>query len=245
MKYIYQEIADSKYWWKDSSGKRWSYQKQKTEPVFGDVSSKYETSDELVADDSVLEIGTLQTKVGCFKKVAGYIPCTDEQNNPGSIRIIRYAWKRILFLTVLPVLLLLMAGLYLMDGKPKDAIEDVTFPVEMENTDEGTVSIPDYTILEKQEDENKSMTWLYNVSGNPYALQYVIYLNDDNKLLYKSDILQPGQVIRGFTPFLDLESGNYSYKMEVNMYALDDLESPISVQVINGEYFVYNEENND
>lgn len=245
MDYIYLNSMRTGRKWKDSSGKIWKYKKQKEVPLFGDVyrTSKYTTDNRLVDGQDSLEVGAVQKKTGIFHKITGYIPCMDSGGNRGSVRIISLAWERILTLCV--ILLLLMAAciyLYRSNTGPKDLIEDFTFPTQMENTEEGKVSIPDYTVLEKQEDEEKTMTWLYNVTGNPYGMQYVIYLDEGKQLLYESEILQPGQVIRGFTPEADLKEGVYPYEMEVRLFELSDSREEVSVQKFEGEYRVYGEE---
>lgn len=242
MNYLYQKEMDGNHRWKDSTGKEWSYRKLKTGPVFGDVqrNGNYATNDYLIDGEEKIEVGAVHKKLGLLKQVTGYLPCKDELGESGCVRIIGWAWKRIIAAIVLLVIVLSVIFLLLLQQqKPKDMIEDFAFPKEMQNNEEGKVYLPDYTLLEKNEGDEVTTTWLYNVEGNSYALQYIVHLKEGNQTLYESEILQPGQAICGFTPWVDLKEGSYSYEMEVRMYALDDLHTPVSVQTFEGNYVVY------
>ena len=85
--------------------------------------------------------------------------------------------------------------------------------------------------------EDQTKTWLINPEGNPYNVKYLIRL-DDGRTLYESEVLRPGEVIQGFSPYHLLSVGVYGYTIECQMLEPEE-EEPVNVQKMKGELQVY------
>lgn len=127
-----------------------------------------------------------------------------------------------------------------MQGTLQDEVIHVELPDSMHNTDPDGYSIPDYTSIRKNVNNDKTDTWLINVSDNPYDIRYEIYLKGESKALYQSPILGEGDVIKGMTLNQQLKQGNYEYTIICILYS-KGTQNEIGEQTMEGVLEVYEE----
>lgn len=195
---------------------------------------------ELVHGERVLDFSLPLRKKRFFQHCRGYLPCHSAVGEETSIAV--YGWNVRKIMVAFLLLIILLAALtravylYYVWATPvitEDDIVTVQLPQGNAAQAAGSDLLPDYTRLEWALSSERTITWLYNPEGNRCAVRYRITLAD-GRLLYESDVLQPGEVIQGFTPYHALGEGSYAYTMECQLI---DMESKqiVSTQRFEGE----------
>lgn len=222
---------------------------EKGNRIIGEIrpGDKFRSDDYIVDGDHRLTVTPVAKKKMLFQSCIGYLPCITEDDEKCTVAVYRYNWRRIT--AILVIALALCAGLlwgiltWYRSTFPtitKDDIVAMQLPDSMQNTDSGSYSIPDYTLIRKNIDNDKTDTWLFNVEGNPYDLAYEIYLKEDHQLLYRSPIIGAGEGIEGMTLYEDLPAGEYEYTLECKVYEQDS-QTEIGVQTFEGVLEIYEE----
>lgn len=216
------------------------------ETIIGEIhpGRQEQKTDELLYWKRVLPFGAVRRKKPFFQKYLGCLPCKDEQGNHYGVAVYVYSWKRIVLVVVLGILMAMLAfwGIreYYLWATPTithDEVIATRLPDAMHNEDPGSFLLPDYTRMEWDLTEDQTKTWLINPEGNPYNVKYLIHL-DDGRTLYESEVLRPGEVIQGFSPYHLLSVGVYGYTIECQMLEPEE-EEPVNVQKMKGELQVY------
>ena len=241
MRYSYRKPDHAYGFWRDDKGNQWKYGKMHGKLV-GDTGLNLKTKKYafLMDGDRKLPIEPPRKRLGFFESIIGYLPCYADSEE-GCVRIVKISLRKInvaLFL-IIALVCVSMYGFYRsVHEATMDEVIYLELPESMHNTDSSGYSIPDYTTIRKNENNDKTDTWLINVNGNPYDLSYEIYLKDGNELLYRSEILSEGEVIQGMTLYKELSAGEYEYSLICKVYNHGSTEE-ISTQNFDGILEVY------
>lgn len=243
MNYEYRQPENIQGRWKDAHGYIWKYGK-KEGVVFGEIrrKNKLESQTFLCDDVHQIPVSPVSRKRGLFERVIGYIPCAAEEKE-GCICIVAPHYARIIALIVAFCIIVSGSIFWMsmnMQGTLQDEVIHVELPDSMHNTDPDGYSIPDYTSIRKNVNNDKTDTWLINVSDNPYDIRYEIYLKGESKALYQSPILGEGDVIKGMTLNQQLKQGNYEYTIICILYS-KGTQNEIGEQTMEGVLEVYEE----
>lgn len=250
MKYSYRACEEySCKSWMGPGKTAWNYTTSSQLPVFGDVQKKqaYQSEDVLVREGQTLIVEPYRKKLGPFRKVIGYLPCMDEQNREGCIRIIGTAKARIFSAALLIFVILGAAGVFIWySTKPPELqIEKDAFlyeaPAELVNENPEKVAVPAYDTLYMNADSGEITTPLINVEGNPCYFQYRILLKETEEEIYRSNLLEPGTAVYGVTAEKKLEAGDYDIIIEINAYALEDHQTRLSQSSVDAQMNVSKE----
>lgn len=246
MRYEYRKSRECKHIWKDEHGNGWgyfsvsaikNYDTQKSE-FFGDINSNgKDISDTLVGADGELGVSKFQVQLSRFERVVGYIPCVDENNQSGYVRIIKKSYRMIWLPFILVALLALVIGggwfLYNQDKVDLDeAAIAYQMPSGMKNNDPSKIMMPSYGVVAMKAGTRDVMITLLNPEGNPCYFRYIISLKESGKILYESKWIKPGTAIDRVQINEDLSVGTYPIQIKVDTGTLDDPEVPMNNGVI-------------
>lgn len=212
MIYRWEKEPGCNHIWKDQEGNDWQYSKERKEKLYGDVRKKsvLESRDVLVYEEQSIQVEPCKKKLGWFEHALGYIPCMDEQDDAGYIRIITRA-KGKLFAFVLIIVLLLGAlgygGLQLFGPADDTPIEIKSG--QLSNPDPTNIRLPGIERVYASAGNTRVKQLLLNVEGNAVNLTYEIRLDETDELLYRSKVIKPGYGVREFDLLRPLEKGTY------------------------------------
>lgn len=234
--------------YRDRQGHEWILEKKSNDETVGEIrpGNNLETNDYVMDENYRLHITPVSKKRKFFQKCKGYLSCISDNGQKCNIVVYQYSWKKIMAL--LMGTLLICGGLLwgairwyhsTLPTITKDDIVIVQMPDSFENVEQGSYSIPDYTELRWNLKNPQTVTWLFNVEGNPYDISYKITL-EDGRVLYESQILKPGESITGFTPYYLLSEGRYKYTMECYLHDQENGDI-VNTQEMEGVLEVYDE----
>lgn len=69
---------------------------------------------------------------------------------------------------------------------------------------------------------------LVNTEGNPCYMRFTVKLNDGGEVLYRSDLVPPGQAIPSIHLSRTLDAGTYPVTVEITTFSLDDSSQPLN-----------------
>ena len=143
-------------------------------------------------------------------------------------------------IVIAALLLLLLIGaatavmLYLMQAKdarsPIDpAAAEYSIPgFENPSGEQGRIRIPTYSDWDMEAGTDRVEVPLVNTEGNPCYMQFTVKLKDDGEVLYRSDLVPPGQAIPSMRLNRTLDAGTYPVTVSVGTFSLDDPSQPLN-----------------
>lgn len=172
-----------------------------------------------------LDIYPYKEKTSFTEKVIGYIPYEDSVENEKYVRAVRKSFVKPLVIALIIVALLAAGfGLYSYFSGPKldKAAVAYEMPGGMKNTDPSQLMIP--YLAEIGITDRQGETLLPNPEGNQSYFKYSIVLDDNNKTIYQSDLVEPGKAILDWQITEDLSPGDYKATVKIETFSVDDPE---------------------
>lgn len=102
----------------------------------------------------------------------------------------------------------------------KDA-EDYNVPLANDNSAESGIKVPGYPDMTLSSESNDFPITLLNPEGNPCYFSFKLSIKETGQELYTSDLVKPGQAIKGFTMTLPLEKGSYTLLMTIETTSVE------------------------
>lgn len=225
MKYNYNESIETNKQWKDSKGQAWGYTTKKVSNYVADVSKKghVNSNDLLFLEERQVVVEPCKKKLGLFEKVAGYIPCTNENNELVYIRIVVAAPVRVLVM-LLCLCCLLGGGLCYFKNtlKPSDDTPIKIKTGQLTNPNPNNIRLPGIEKIYMEANQKHVNQPLLNVEGNAYNLKYTIVLAQTGEVLYTSKVIKPGYGVKQFDMNRTFKKGQYPITITVSSSAQQD-----------------------
>lgn len=231
---IYEKCIDYDKEYKDASGHIWKYYSSKK--LKNTISKDFEKKLNLVGkivknkdlsidtifynddEERSLYVGSLQSKFS-FKRVRGYIKCTNNQY----VAIEGIDLRKIFFLIV--CLIVLFGTFILKDNGPKlddSATEYVSKLKRPKDWDDSKIALPGYDDIVAKKGEGYAYVALYNPKNNPVYFSFEVVLEKTKKTLLKTDLIPPGKAVKQIPLDKDMKEGEYDLKLIIKTYSLDD-----------------------
>lgn len=241
MKLRYSNNTSVNKVWKDIKGNKYKifstddYQ-DKTKGrgfLFGDIGKKGKLSeDKFCYKDEEFDVYITKQKLGFFDNIYGYIPCVDEEDQEGFIRIIKTSWTRIITIIVVLILILSIAGIFYFkenDGPPLDpsaiSYESVDSVV---NDDPNSIALPGYSVMTYSLKLKKVYMPLINPEGNQCYFVYSIRLKETGEEIYRSGYIEPATAVTGYELNREFEIGEYDIILTANAWDINDYTVPLN-----------------
>lgn len=242
MRYELRKRKECTHTWKDKEKKRWPYLTVKEAEikeidlgtVFADAGAiEKHDGGELHFNGRIMPLQEQKRVLEHGEKVVGYIPCVNEQQEEGYIRILRKSKK---WLAILLALLLmigcLLGGWYWLNRNEgvdldKSAIS-YQMPNGMKNENPEEIMMPVFSELKMAKGSDEIAVGLVNPEGNPCYFKYSILLKEDNKKLYESKWIEPGNAVVEIKLTQTLKTGSYPIIIKIDTGSLDDVETALN-----------------
>lgn len=225
MIYRLKDKAGCDFIWRDQEKNRWHYTKERKEKLYGDVRKKsiLESKDLLVSENRQIQVEPCKKKLGFFERSLGYLPCTDENDDFGYIRIVERAKvKLIVFILALLLLIGALGYIGFQFLRPADDTPIEIKSGELVNTNPDNIRLPGIEAVHADAGNTRVNQLLLNVEGNAVNLTYEIRLEETDELLYRSKVIKPGYGVREFDLLRPLEKGEYPITITALSSAQDD-----------------------
>lgn len=223
---------------KDYNGVLWNYvseeELQKMFPnggfkVFSDMEQK-DNSDKtniLEAETGQIALYPYKKKQSWLKRAVGYIPVMDETGQAGFIRIMEYAWYKLLIVIVAALVCasIFIAGIWFAKKDEVPGLDKTAISYHIDgvrNTDSESILLPGLSVLKAKENENHVKVVLFNPDGNECYFKYIIKLKKTGEILYSSGLIPPGKAVTEFNINRTLESGKYPIKVIIETRDIND-----------------------
>ena len=132
-----------------------------------------------------------------------------------------------LIFTTLFVAILTMLLLHNCSKVPAPA-NDPSVPETTVKKNEGSISIPGFEMLELKADSKQQTVALSNPPQNNCYFEISLYL-EDGTLLWKSDLIEPGQATKPLELSMELEKGYYSKSiLHYDCFAMNADKTPLN-----------------
>lgn len=225
MQYRYDSAIKTSKKWQDKNNQQWGYLKKKPEVIFADAykKSRVTSKEQLVLDNQKLDLEPAKKRLGLFEKVVGYIPCRDEDNQLGYVRIISAAPLRVL--TTLLVLLALVAGGMYYFKQSLQPADDTPIKIktgQLTNPDPKNIMLPGIENMYVKAGQTQVNQPLLNVEGNQYNLTYTLALEETGEVIYTSPTIKPGYGVKQFNLNRTFKKGTYQVTITVDSSAQQD-----------------------
>ena len=175
------------------------------ESVFADVGTeKVNNGDFLDFLGRKLWLKNKKEKLSQRDKIIGYIPCENEAEEEGYIRIVKTSNNIIIIPIILSLLIIggIIGGIIAVNQNSRSFLDQAAISYQMpngiKNENPNEIMIPVFTELVRPAGSNKVAAGLVNPEGNPCYFQYSIYLKENEQLLYESKWIEPGTAIMEF-----------------------------------------------
>lgn len=247
MRYEYWKPESAKRVWKDKKKNAWYYLNEEEvqelgitlQNVVGDVEKtgkETESEDVLGQDDAELPITPVKMQLKKNEAVLGYLPCDDEEGNPGAVRIIKKKQRWWLLLLLLLLLLGIGAGVWFYLNRNDDFLDASAIAYQMpdaiKNNNPDEIVIPVITELTMEAGADTVEASFANPDGNPCYFKYTVKLNNEDgtqgEQIYESKYIEPGTAIMEFEPTKKLSPGEYSVEISVKTASLKDREQEMN-----------------
>lgn len=212
MVYQWKNEPGCDFVWQDCNKNCWRYTKKTKERLFGDVRRKsiLESKDSLVNEECTVTVEPCKKKIGFFEGIRGYIPCQDEFDNEGYIRIIGRSKAKIIAFLIL--LFALIGAVGYIGAKIFAPADDTPIEIksgELVNPNPENIRLPGIETVYASAGDTRVSQLLLNVEGNAVRLTYEIRLEENDELLYRSKVIKPGYGVREFDMLRTFEKGTY------------------------------------
>lgn len=201
------------------------------ESVFADVGTeKVNNGDFLDFLGRKLWLKNKKEKLSQRDKIIGYIPCENEAEEEGYIRIVKTSNNIIIIPIILSLLIIggIIGGIIAVNQNSRSFLDQAAISYQMpngiKNENPNEIMIPVFTELVRPAGSNKVAAGLVNPEGNPCYFQYSIYLKENEQLLYESKWIEPGTAIMEFEIMEQLQVGEYPIEIRIKIGSLNDLE---------------------
>ncbi|MBS5344647.1 MAG: hypothetical protein KHX91_08860 [Clostridium sp.] len=201
------------------------------ESVFADVGTeKVNNGDFLDFLGRKLWLKNKKEKLSQRDKIIGYIPCENEAEEEGYIRIVKTSNNIIIIPIILSLLIIggIIGGIIAVNQNSRSFLDQAAISYQMpngiKNENPNEIMIPVFTELVRPAGSNKVAAGLVNPEGNPCYFQYSIYLKENEQLLYESKWIEPGTAIMEFEIMEQLQVGEYPIEIRIKTGSLNDLE---------------------
>ena len=182
----------------------------------------------LIEQNQKAEVFPYELQLKGNEKCIGFICVSGADNRDTFIRIIkktRKKWFLLPLLAVLPSLIGVGIGIWMMFGNPKPSLDEsaISYHIEgIENKNPNNISIPLFSSIKIDSATMAGKVHLANPAGNPCYFQYEIVLQDGDTQLYQSKLIEPGTAIPTFQLNQILKKGTYPATIRIKTYALSD-----------------------
>ncbi len=180
-------------------------------------------------NEKSLKIYSFREKLSFFEKVAGYIPYEDyDESIPLEerkyVRAVKHSIPKML-LPILLLLLLIAGGIVFYaiwtSGPDIDkAAVAYNMPEGARNTDPTRLSLPFFS--EITVDGRQGQAVLPNPDGNMSYFRYVLRLDDNDEVIYRSGLIEPGMAVTDWQTDRRLDPGDYDATLEIQTRSLED-----------------------
>lgn len=233
-------MPHAKRTYKDHNGGYWDYvnddELQGMYPtggfrIFSDMHThgNGKTDDYIIGEQTERRLNPYLQKLSWSKRIAGYIPVTDEKGEEGFIRIIGNPWHR-QFLPVLAVFIcafLFLGGVWFAQKDEVPGLDKtaVSYHIDgVKNKDEDSILLPGISVINVKENDSHVEASLFNPEGNVCYFKYTMILKDTEEVLYTSGLIEPGKAVTEFDLDKKFKAGTYPVELIVETSDLKDPE---------------------
>ena len=141
------------------------------------------------------------------------------------------SWQIAVAVVVILVLVVggVLLGTLLGNKNMDDPIVDYTGPLTNNNPDDpGNIALPGYPSLVFPANSKKVTLELPNPSGNPCYFQYTLTIAETDEVLYQSEPIEPGKMVKELTLNRALSQGTYTLRITIDTFSLADGTTPMN-----------------
>ena len=141
------------------------------------------------------------------------------------------SWQIAVAVVVILVLVVggVLLGTLLGNKNMDDPIVDYTGPLTNNNPDDpGNIALPGYPSLVFPANSKKVTLELPNPSGNPCYFRYTLTIAETDEVLYQSEPIQPGKMVKELTLNRALSQGTYTLRITIDTFSLADGKTPMN-----------------
>ena len=141
------------------------------------------------------------------------------------------SWQIAVAVVVILVLVVggVLLGTLLGNKNMDDPIVDYTGPLTNNNPDDpGNIALPGYPSLVFPANSKKVTLELPNPSGNPCYFRYTLTIAETDEVLYQSEPIQPGKMVKELTLNRALSQGTYTLRITIDTFSLADGTTPMN-----------------
>lgn len=100
--------------------------------------------------------------------------------------------------------------------------------IEDKSSGEKGIKVPGYDEITIRSNSDIWAMTLLNPEDNNCYFKYTITVNDSSKVIYESDLIEPGKAITEFEPSFKLDKGEYELYLTISTYSLDQKQTPLN-----------------
>ena len=141
------------------------------------------------------------------------------------------SWQIAVAVVVVLVLVVggVLLGTLLGNKNMDDPIVDYTGPLTNNNPDDpSNIALPGYPSLVFPANSKKVTLELPNPSGNPCYFRYTLTIAETDEVLYQSEPIQPGKMVKELTLNRALSRGTYTLRITIDTFSLADGTTPMN-----------------
>ena len=122
-----------------------------------------------------------------------------------------------------------LLGTVLNNKDADDPIVDYTGPLVNKNPDAlGNIALPGYGGIKFPANSKKVTLELPNPMGNPCYFRYTLALVETDEVLYTSELIAPGKMVKELTLNRALPKGTYTLRIIIDTFSLADGTTPMN-----------------
>ena len=123
----------------------------------------------------------------------------------------------------------ILLGTVLNNQNTDDPIVDYTGPLVNKNPDAlGNIALPGYGGIKFPANSKKVTLELPNPVGNPCYFRYTLTLVETDEVLYESELIEPGKMVKELTLNRALSQGTYTLRITIDTFSLADGTTPMN-----------------
>ena len=141
------------------------------------------------------------------------------------------SWQIAVAVAIVAVLVVggVLLGTLLGNKDIDDPIVDYTGPLVNQNPDDpSSIALPGYSALVFSANSKKVTLELPNPSGNPCYFQYALTVVETGEEIYRSELLEPGKMVKDLTLNKALPAGTYTLRITIDTFSLLDGTTPMN-----------------
>ena len=141
------------------------------------------------------------------------------------------SWQIAVAVAIVAVLVVggVLLGTLLGNKDIDDPIVDYTGPLVNQNPDDpSSIALPGYSALVFSANSKKVTLELPNPSGNPCYFQYALTVIETGEEIYRSELLEPGKMVKDLTLNKALPAGTYTLRITIDTFSLLDGTTPMN-----------------